>query len=202
MIWSVFMGTILLIVASALWGFIHSLMASLKFKEGVLRMIGSSAMNGYRLGYNLLSVVSFLPILILAAVLPDKSLYSIPEPWVDITLIIQLMAVLVLVVGVFQTDIGSFIGLKQVMGGTTDTNIVTGGLYRYVRHPLYTAGLVFIWLTPVMTLNRLVLFLSLTIYILIGVYFEERKLMREFGNAYEDYRLKTPMLIPVLFKRR
>jgi len=202
MIWSVFMGTILLILSSALWGLIHSLMASLKFKEGVLRMIGSSAMNGYRLGYNLLSVVSFLPILILAAVLPDKSLYSIPEPWVDITLIIQLMAVLVLVVGVFQTDIGSFIGLKQVMGGTTDTNIVTGGLYRYVRHPLYTAGLVFIWLTPVMTLNRLVLFLSLTIYILIGVYFEERKLMREFGNAYEDYRLKTPMLIPVLFKRR
>jgi protein-S-isoprenylcysteine O-methyltransferase Ste14 len=111
------------------------------------------------------------------------------------------MAALALVVGVFQTDIGSFIGLKQVMGGTTDTNIVTGGLYRYVRHPLYTAGLVFIWLTPVMTLNRLVLYLSLTIYILIGVYFEERKLMREFGNDYEDYRLKTPMLNPVLFKR-
>ena len=165
-------------------------------------MIGSSAMNWYRLGYNLFSVISFLPIMVLAAVLPDKFLYSIPEPWVDITLIIQLMAVLALVVGVFQTDIWSFIGLKQVMGGTTDTNIVTGGLYRYVRHPLYTAGLVFIWLTPVMTVNRLVLYLSLTIYILIGVYFEERKLMREFGMDYEDYRLKTPMLIPLFFKRR
>lgn len=177
-------------------------MASLKIKEGVLRMIGSSAMKGYRLGYNLISVISFLPLLVLAVALPDKLLYSIPGPWVAMTLIIQLMAVLALVVGVFQTDLGSFIGLKQVMGGTTDTNIVTGGLYRYVRHPLYTAGLVFIWLTPVMTLNRLVLYLSLTIYILAGVYFEERKLMREFGVAYEDYRSKTPMLIPVLFKRR
>jgi protein-S-isoprenylcysteine O-methyltransferase Ste14 len=196
------MGTILLILSSALWVLIHSLLASLKIKEGVLRMIGPSAMNGYRLGYNLFSVISFLPILVLAAVLPDKFLYSIPGPWVEITLIIQLMAVLALVVGVIQTDIGSFIGLKQVMGGTINANIVTGGLYRYVRHPLYTAGLVFIWLTPVMTLNRLALYLSLTIYILIGVYFEERKLLREFGNAYEDYRLKTPMLIPVLFKRR
>jgi len=74
-------------------------------------------------------------------------------------------------------------------------------LYRFVRHPLYTAGLVFIWLTPVMTVNRLVLYLSLTVYILIGAYFEERKLQREFGKEYEDYQIRTPMLFPALFRR-
>jgi protein-S-isoprenylcysteine O-methyltransferase Ste14 len=37
-----------------------------------------------------------------------------------------------------------------------------------------------------------------TIYILIGAYFEERKLSREFGAAYADYKSKTPMLIPWL----
>ena len=80
--------------------------------------------------------------------------------------------------------------------------MVTTGLYRYVRHPLYSAGLVFIWLTPEMSLNFLVLYISLTIYIVIGAYFEERKLIREFGKSYEDYQVKTPMLVPVMIRRK
>ena len=70
------------------------------------------------------------------------------------------------------------------------------GLYRWVRHPLYTAGLVFIWLTPVMTVNLLAMNLGLTIYIVLGAMFEERKLLHEFGQAYADYQRRTPMLIP------
>ena len=70
------------------------------------------------------------------------------------------------------------------------------GLYRYVRHPLYTAGLVFIWLLPIMTWNLLALNIGLTAYILIGATFEERKMLNQFGEKYADYRCKTPMLIP------
>jgi protein-S-isoprenylcysteine O-methyltransferase Ste14 len=106
------------------------------------------------------------------------------------------------VVGVFQTDVWSFMGLRQIMGGKSESRIMTGGLYRYIRHPLYTAGLVFIWLTPAMTLNRLVLYFSLTLYIMIGAYFEERKLLREFGSDYYEYQARTPMLVPFLQKRR
>jgi protein-S-isoprenylcysteine O-methyltransferase Ste14 len=51
-------------------------------------------------------------------------------------------------------------------------------------------------LTPSMTTNRLTLYICLTIYILLGIYFEERKLLHEFGPKYEEYRAKTPMLIP------
>jgi protein-S-isoprenylcysteine O-methyltransferase Ste14 len=71
-------------------------------------------------------------------------------------------------------------------------------LYRWVRHPLYTAGLLFIWLTPIMTLNTLVVFIAATVYILVGAFFEERKLEREFGQAYREYKAATPMLIPGL----
>lgn len=80
--------------------------------------------------------------------------------------------------------------------------MVTGGLYRWVRHPLYTAGLVFIWLTPVMTVNLLVLNIGLTIYLVVGAIFEERKLVREFGAAYRDYQENVPMLIPGMIRRR
>ena len=195
------MGTLLLVFASALWGLVHSVTASVKFKEAVCRVFGVKSMNWYRLIYNIFSTITFLPLLVLAVALPDRFLYEIPDPWVDITLIIQLMAAIALLVGVLQTDVWSFLGIKQLTGGSMESRIVTGGLYRFVRHPLYSAGLVFIWLTPVMTVNRLVLFLSLTIYIIIGAYYEERKLKREFGKEYEDYQTRTPMLIPALFRR-
>jgi protein-S-isoprenylcysteine O-methyltransferase Ste14 len=195
------METILLVFASALWGLVHSVTASVKFKEAVLRVFGVKGMNWYRLLYNIFSTMTFLPLLVLVVALPDQLLYEIPDPWVDITLIFQLMAAIVLFVGVLQTDVWSFLGLRQLMGESTESRMVTGGLYRFVRHPLYTSGLVFIWLTPVMTINRLVLYMSLTIYIIIGAYFEERKLKREFGKEYEDYQIRTPMLIPALFRR-
>jgi methanethiol S-methyltransferase len=196
------MGTLILVLASALWGLVHSLTASLRMKEEARKAFSSTVMNWYRLFYNAFSLITFLPILLLTAWLPDVILYSIPAPWVNITIILQLSAAVALVIGVLQTDVWSFIGLSQIMGRQSKGNIVTGGLYKYVRHPLYSAGLVFLWLTPVMTLNRLVLYLSLTVYIFIGVSFEERKLMREFGKDYLDYKLRTPMVIPLPLRNK
>lgn len=122
------MGTLLLVFASAVWGLVHSLTASLKFKEAVYRAFGVKSMNGYRLVYNIFSTITFLPLLVLAVTLPDRFLYEIPDPWVDITLIIQWMAAIALLVGVLQTDVWSFLGIKQLMGGSTESRIVTGGL--------------------------------------------------------------------------
>jgi len=103
-----------------------------------------------------------------------------------------------LILGVLQTDTLSFVGLRQLVEEEKPAKFVTGGLYRLVRHPLYTAGLLFLWLSPQVTVNSFTLYAAVTIYILIGAYFEERKLLREFGEAYADYRSRTPMLIPWL----
>jgi methanethiol S-methyltransferase len=75
---------------------------------------------------------------------------------------------------------------------------VKHGFYRHVRHPLYTFGLMILWLSPRVTINSFIVYLSLTVYIIIGAYFEERKLLREYGQEYADYRSMTPMLIPGL----
>ena len=74
--------------------------------------------------------------------------------------------------------------------------MVIGGLYRFVRHPLYTFSLLVLWLSPSMTVNTLIVYAALTIYILIGAVFEERKLLRQFGQEYAHYKSVTPMLIP------
>ncbi len=70
-----------------------------------------------------------------------------------------------------------------------------------MRHPLYSAGLLFIWLTPIMTTSSLALTLGLTAYIYIGSIFEERRLVARFGQAYLDYRRAVPRLIPMPRKR-
>jgi protein-S-isoprenylcysteine O-methyltransferase Ste14 len=49
-----------------------------------------------------------------------------------------------------------------------------------------------------MSLNSFVVYAALTLYVFVGIIFEERKLLREFGNDYANYRSATPMLIPGL----
>jgi len=51
---------------------------------------------------------------------------------------------------------------------------------------------------PLMTVNVLAINMALTVYVITGAYFEERKLRREFGQDYADYMAATPMFIPFL----
>jgi protein-S-isoprenylcysteine O-methyltransferase Ste14 len=182
-----------------IWGVVHSYLASSGAKDWLRRVLGENVMRFYRFGYNIFSLVSFLPILWLMVALPDRMLYQIPAPWVYLSLAGQLAAMVLLVVGVLQTDTLSFVGLRQLFEGEErSSQLVISGLYHWVRHPLYTAGLLFIWLTPVMSQNSLIVFIAATVYILAGAFFEERKLEREFGAAYREYKTATPMLIPGL----
>lgn len=189
-----------LVLSVIAWGFMHSLLASLKTKAWFRQKLGDFGMRFYRLGYNVFSLVSFLPVPWLMVMFPDRILYQIREPWLYLTLTGQILSMLMLVVGVLQTDVIAFIGIRQLFeSGEPEARIVVGGLYRWVRHPLYTAGLLFIWLTPVMSQNEAIVFSVLTIYIIVGAYYEERKLRREFGRAYSDYQAITPMFIPGLY---
>ena len=110
----------------------------------------------------------------------------------------QGLAAILLLVALLQTDSLSFAGLRQLFEEEKSGTLVIHGLYRLVRHPLYAFSLLFIWLTPTVSQNSLTVYIGATLYTLIGAYFEERKLLREFGEAYAEYKSKTPMLVPGL----
>jgi protein-S-isoprenylcysteine O-methyltransferase Ste14 len=195
----------LILLAVLAYGLVHSILASLTVKAKTHQLISPAADRWYRLGFNFIAVVTLLPILLLPMFLSDKKIYTIPFPWVVLSLTIQLLAVIGVVAAVHQTGMASFLGLQQVFlpRDNTPPQLVTGGLYRYVRHPIYTTSLIFIWLLPVLTWNLLGLIIGFTLYFLIGAKFEERKLLREFGDAYAEYRNRTPMLVPgLVFSQR
>lgn len=190
------MSIFILLLALTIWGVVHSLLASRTAKEIFRLKVGS--MDFYRLAYNIFAGISFLPILYLMATLPNRIVYEVPSPWNLVMFGGQLLSLVLLLIAFLQTDALSFVGLRQLFEEEKSGALVAHGLYRMVRHPLYTFSLLFLWLTPSVSQNSLTVYIGATLYILIGTYFEERKLLREFGEAYADYQKSTPMLIPGL----
>lgn len=188
-----------IVVACALYGTLHTWLAGMRVKQWALSRWGAPGGRYYRLFFNLQAALTFLPVLILAWRLPDAVLYQIPSPWSLAARGLQALALLGLAVGVLQTGLLKFIGIDILLSNaeTGHPRLVTGGLYRWVRHPLYSCGLLLLWLTPTMTWNLLAMAVGLSAYIAIGIHFEERKLLREFGVGYAAYRRRTPALIPI-----
>jgi protein-S-isoprenylcysteine O-methyltransferase Ste14 len=187
-----------IVLSVLLWGLVHSLLATHKSKEFARRVLGAGLERFYRLAYNVFAVVSFLPVLVVMFLVPDRTLYLVPLPWSLFMVGGELLAVAALFSSFRQTDIWDFIGLRQLGESDKPSKLTTSGLYKYVRHPLYSAGMAFIWLLPLMTVNILMVNIAMTVYVIIGASFEERKLRRAFGQEYIDYSAVTPMFIPFL----
>lgn len=74
--------------------------------------------------------------------------------------------------------------------------ILIVGAYRWVRHPIYFTSILLVWLYPNLTLDRLLLNVLFTLWIIIGAILEERDLVTIHGEAYKNYQRMVPMLIP------
>ena len=197
-------GFLWILAAGLAYGVIHSILASHQAKALARQWLGHYGDRYYRLFFNGMAVIMLLPVMALVPLLPDWQFYAIATPFVLLTSVLQAGAVFGLLWSVWQTGALDFLGIRQLFGqhaDETQARLVKSGLYRYVRHPIYFFGLVFMWLSPVMSWNLLALYVSFSAYLLIGTVFEERKLLEEFGPEYAEYRSKTPMILPGTVKR-
>jgi methanethiol S-methyltransferase len=104
---------------------------------------------------------------------------------------------IILFITTFLINHFDLFGLRQTYLELTN-KVYKPLFYKFVRHPLYLGILLGLWATPLMTMTHLVFAILLTTYIIIGVMFEEKDLVKEFGKQYQSYKKKTPMLIPFL----
>lgn len=181
----------LMAVYFAVFALIHSLLADIRFKR---LMPGTG--RWYRLAYVTLAVVMTLPFLYILAFLPDRTLYFVPAPWMWLMLAGQILAGLCLMAALRQTGVSGFLGWSQLRGQAAAAGLVTDGFYCHLRNPLFFFGVVFLWLSPLMTASLLAFNICATIYFYVGALHEERSLREEFGQEYEEYRRRVPMFIP------
>lgn len=114
---------------------------------------------------------------------------------------------LIMLASTFMIDHFDLSGLRQAFSALRGTELPglsfkTPLLYKVVRHPIMLGLLLAFWATPEMTAGHLLFAIMSTAYILVGVQFEERDLIAEFGVTYQSYRQRVPMLLPRIFGRR
>ena len=110
---------------------------------------------------------------------------------------------LIFLVASFQIHHFDLFGLRQVwmnMKGERyrDLGFRVKGFYQYVRHPIQVGFLIAFWATPTMTLGHLVFSVATTAYIVIAVlFFEERDLVKHFGERYRRYQKQVYAFMPI-----
>jgi protein-S-isoprenylcysteine O-methyltransferase Ste14 len=113
----------------------------------------------------------------------------------------------IVLLSTFMINHFDLFGLRQVwfyLRGETYQSLKfrTPFFYKYVRHPLYLGWIIAFWAAPTMTIAHFLFAALCTGYILTAIRFEERDLIRTFGEKYIEYKRIAPMLIPFTKSRK
>jgi protein-S-isoprenylcysteine O-methyltransferase Ste14 len=178
-------------------------LASPGFKESFKKNFGN-LIAFYRLGYNLFAIVSLYLIYELSPK-PHVIIYDLNNPFDILILIPQFLALIGLLWSFKYVCVKEFLGINQVKRYIQknyssdldeDLTLTIGGPYKYSRHPIYFFSIMFLLFRPTMDLFYLTFFLLIVAYFYIGAYYEERKLVRSFGEIYTRYQESVPQIFP------
>ncbi|NPV40047.1 MAG: isoprenylcysteine carboxylmethyltransferase family protein [Anaerolineae bacterium] len=97
----------------------------------------------------------------------------------------------------------SFRGIHEVFSEYREEPVIlTEGLFRYMRHPIYLGAIFFYLAVLILTLSPLALIVWIGVLVLyqwLAVY-EEKRMLALFGKAYQNYQQQVPMWLPIKFK--
>jgi protein-S-isoprenylcysteine O-methyltransferase Ste14 len=192
---------LLLILLWVLFGLSHSLLAAEWWKGWVASVTGVY-FRYYRLIYSFIALFLLVVIVVYELQLPANWLWRTSSVLLIVFGVPALAGLLIMGICIrryffYLSGIDVLFPAKQASMG-----LATGGLNRYVRHPLYFGTLLAMWsffvLLPAM--HYLVTCCMVTVYTWLGAVLEEKKLRKEFGEEYTDYQRRVPMLIPFKMK--
>ena len=182
-----------------LFGLHHTVAARPKFKAAVTNVLPVAA---ERSSYVLISGVMMILICLYWQPI-EGTIWQATTPWLQWMLTgFYLLGWVICVGSSFMINHFELFGLQQVYLNlrrkvAVEDTFTERGLYGIVRHPIQLGVLIGIWFTPTMTMTHLMLSVTMTIYIFIGLYFEEKDLVNALGSEYEGYRRRVRKVLPL-----
>lgn len=183
---------------------LHSFMASKKLKS-FAKMYLNAYFIFYRLAFNFISIIFLILILFFQFSLKPKYFYEVNFITMALGTFLFISGVIAMFLAFKAFNTKEFAGLEQLRGNIqsskNDIQLTKSGFYGLVRHPLYFATILliigaFIFMP---TMSNAIFVLIVFIYLPIGVYLEEQKIIKEFGQQYLNYQKEVKAVIPFLF---
>lgn len=198
------MGTALIVdlVLIALFGIQHSVMARPGFKDGWTKIVPAPIERSCYL----LATVLVLGVLFHFWHPIEGSLWSVTNESARMAIwAVFWLGWGILLLSTFLLNHFELFGLQQAWFNLTGKTAAppkmrTPLFYKLVRHPLYTGFFLGLWATPDMTYSHALLAAGFTVYILVGIHYEEKDLLDAFGDQYSEYRKKVGSFLPWIGK--
>jgi protein-S-isoprenylcysteine O-methyltransferase Ste14 len=198
---------LLVVILWAAYCALHSLLISVRFTALMTRLL-KNYYAFYRLFYVAISFILLVPLIRFTGEFESPVIMTYDGP-LSVARYALMSGSLLLFFWAFFFDYDSlsFFGIRQMLNfrkpatATTPVELKKSGLLGMVRHPMYLALILYLWCQTFRMMD-LVINTLLTLYVLIGTWLEERKLVLEFGEAYLRYQREVPMLIPFVKSNR
>jgi methanethiol S-methyltransferase len=179
----------ILVLGWAFYFFIHSFLASERIKKFFHAQNGRT----YRLIFSLISVIGLFCLLYVNGLGKTPKLFNSEGVVRYCSMMLATFGVMVILQAFKQFSLKKFVGLNE-----EEEEFRTTGILDHIRHPLYAGTILivlgFFFFYP--TLSTLVSMTCIFIYLPIGIFLEEQKLIKKYGDQYLNYRKQVPMLFP------
>jgi len=181
-----------------IWGAIHTGMARPSFKRSLTKIVPEAA---ERSTYILMAGITSVALIAFWKTIPGQVWHIETASITYVLWAIFVFGWVFLLGATFAINHFDLFGLRQVFLNFKNAErpplkFTKRAMYKYIRHPIQTGVLIGIWATPTMTNTQIVLSIGFTIYIFVGLWFEERDLIAEHGEDYLQYRKEAGKFFP------
>eukprot|EP00762_Andalucia_godoyi_P006499 ANDGO_02892.mRNA.1 hypothetical protein len=188
------------------FGVVHSITAQPWFKKILSKFLRVQYIRGF---YMVVTGIQ-LSVMMLYWQRLDTTVWKLnPYPEFDTAVALALFSVCMIPghIALSQHGLFEFVGLTHPFKSERQLHeeenkpvvLQTTGVYGLVRHPIYLSTLSATLVAHHMTIDRLVLWFLLAAYLMIGVHYEEKRLVKKFGSSYRLYKRHTSAIFPVKF---
>jgi protein-S-isoprenylcysteine O-methyltransferase Ste14 len=197
-----FLQLAVLILSWLIYFAVHSVLASMAVKKWFSNNL-PEYFHVYRLAYNLLAMILLIIPVWLSIAWRSDLIIQWQGAAEIVSYVLTLFALAGFVASATIYDGAHFIGFSQFR--EKDRAVIDqeqfkiSWMHRYVRHPWYFLGLVFIWSRD-MDIHQLIGTVLITLYLIVGSKLEEKKLIINYGEAYRNYCNRVAGLVPLPWK--